>query len=253
MRYVKSCKSKDNPLRCGTLKIGSLQEYRDIEEEQIADKEEGFIELILKLDDIHLKLEEFQGFLNSNNSYSSFEPIGYLHLGGPSDAIDGFHHIPKFHAKSELKKNNIFIFCLSYLQDNEGVKISSDYDDSWSFSEIDIRDMALGLCNSLAHSIWTNRKEIFPKHELSKNFEVNAYWDKITYTPRKIIVDNHIYHTERLKYLDMVTYPQFVKPREFSEEKEFRICFEVYDNDILLHPFVKHIIISSKEVEHLIS
>lgn len=252
MRYVKSCKSKDNPLRCGTIKIGSLHEYRDIEEEQIADRQEGFIELVLKLDDIHLKLDEFQEFLNSHNSYASFETIGHINTGGPSDAVPGLHHFPRFHAKSNLNRNNLFVFCLSAVENHEEVKISTEYDDCWHFEKDDIQEMALGLIKGLFSSIWSNRRVIFPKHNLSESFEIEACWEQITYTPRKIVVNNYIYHTNRLKYLEMVRRPQFIKPIDFSSEKEFRICFDIYDNGVMLHPAVKHIIISAENIKHLI-
>ncbi|WP_318386419.1 hypothetical protein [Enterobacter sp.] len=254
MLYVKSCYHKDNPIRSGTIKIGSLHEYREIEDAQIADKHEGNIEIILKLDDMHLDIAEFQEFLDSHNSYAEFVPIGPINTGGPSDALPGKRHIPHFHAKSTLSKNNGFIFCLSDVESQkDSEEIFNEYDDNWSFSKSKIEAFALGLAESLAIQVWNERHAVFPKHELTKNFEVCAYWNNINYVERKIVVDNFQYATNRKKLVEMVRNPGFIKPKSFSPEREFRICFDIYDNGMLLHPVKKHIIISAERVLHLIN
>ena len=67
MYLVKSCYKRDNIRIRNTIKIGTLTEYRDTEEQQIADRHEGKINLFFDLKKFHMPLS----LLNQINTFSN--------------------------------------------------------------------------------------------------------------------------------------------------------------------------------------
>ena len=75
MYLVKSCKKKDHPHQSGTLKIGSLAEYRDTENKQVEDREEGFYRIKFDLNDKWISTDLFN-YLNLAFPFSN--PVFYF-------------------------------------------------------------------------------------------------------------------------------------------------------------------------------
>lgn len=74
MYLVKSCYQRDNIKNRKTIKIGTLTEYRDTEDEQIADRHEGHINLFFDLNNFHMPIP----LLNAINTFSHSSSNFYL-------------------------------------------------------------------------------------------------------------------------------------------------------------------------------
>lgn len=84
MHLVKSCSKERNPKRCGTLKIGSLTEYRDSENKEVEDREEGFYRINLDLKNKWISAKLFNHLNDAHNSSLSAS-INHLGMNGNYD------------------------------------------------------------------------------------------------------------------------------------------------------------------------
>lgn len=150
MFFVKSCKVKDNVLKSGTIKIGSLSEYRKIESNsEVEDEKEGHFNLNVNINDKFLTFDEFHKMNNSNHS----SHIAHIKSFNSGPRLNNGMKC-KFIADYEWVNHNRFIFCLSGLQDhNLASGMFKNYPDYWYVQDLNLNALAHSLAASLLDEV----------------------------------------------------------------------------------------------------
>lgn len=243
MFLVKSCDKNYNISNSGTIKIGTLHEYRETESLQILDKEEGFFNIIFDLKDKYIEIDLFN-FLNySHNSNLSAE----IKLLATKDNYQNYIKVT-YDAKYNWVNHNRFIFCISKLESHEESRsIFSDYDDYWYISFFKKEK----LINSLEDAVFKDVKQrimngetIFQKSNINPNkLSIKSHSQDIVYTDRSLYLDNHNIESKKKELMGLFQGIKYLKPAIFEKEFEFRIVFDFYEEKELLIPTVKSLII----------
>ena len=254
MYLVKSCFKRDNIWTRRTLKVGTLTEYRDTEEQQIADKEEGIIDLSFDLNHFHMPSPLLNDLNSISHSLSRFELKEVILK--PNPLFKNHIYVEKYHATTSLIKFNRYIFCISELDKPDLCKsIFENYDDYWYLPS----DRAKFFGDSLSHSIrdeisnkLQSGEEIFTKNDIAHPLEIRWYCNNIWYTPRKILIDNAKLYKECSDIVYWLREGHMVKPDSFQHEKEMRFIFDIYSNGELLQPLNKPLFVSAENILPLI-
>ncbi|WP_151836706.1 hypothetical protein [Acinetobacter johnsonii] len=89
-----------------------------------------------------------------------------------------------------------------------------------------------------------NREKIFTKQDINVgNLTIKSHSQDIIYSDRSLYLDNHNMDSMKDKIIDIFRDIKYLKPDRFKKEAEFRIVFDFYENQELLTPLVKSIII----------
>lgn len=251
MFLVKSCSAKHNVCNSKTLKIGTLHEYRETESEQIADKEEGFFNIIFDINDKFVDRDLFNHLNYSHNSNLN----AYIENLTIKYPFENFIRID-YKARYNWVNNNRFIFCISKLENHEdSVSIFPDYDDYWYVSlfkkELFVKALEEALFNKIVEDL-VDGKQVFHKPivDISK-LEIKSHYQDILYKDRDLYLDNHNIDTMKNDLIGIFNDIKYIKPDIFKDEYEFRIVFDFYEDGCLLNPIVKSIIIPDN-ISHII-
>ncbi|EOJ9631677.1 hypothetical protein NVV55_16215 [Enterobacter hormaechei] len=248
MFLVKSCKQEHNLRVCGTLRIGTLQEYRDTYEQQILDKYEGTYLAHMNLSNIHLPIPLINFLFYSHHSHMSGD-IKNLSIGKQSAIFPGHLIIERCDSIINYSSYNRFIFCISKLDDpNNSKSIFKDYDSMWHFRYENLISyahiIAFCLFKEISKKLEIGEK-IFTKKTPITDLKVKFKTQEILYTERSCIIDNRMIHTDIDSVVQIFNSIKFIKPKQFEKEKELRIVFDFFDGDELLYPVIKSIIINA--------
>lgn len=243
MFLVKSCNQEYNVKNSKTIKIGTLHEYRETESLQIVDKEEGYLHIYFDLHDKYINVNLFNHLNHVHNSDlkadTKFMGFNGRYLNNINITLD---------AKYTWMNNNRFIFCISKLENHEeSINIFPDYDDYWYISYFK-KDM---IIKKIEESLFKEVKKltssgfkIFNKDSINiENLMVKSYSQDIIYTERELFVNNLNIEESENDLIGIFKNIKYIKPEIYSKEKEFRIVFDFYENDVLLTPIVKSITI----------
>lgn len=256
MYLVKSCYKEDNIWQRRTLKVGTLTEYRDTEELQIADRHEGNIKLFFNLANFHISQMLFNNLSNwVHSSGDSYITTLQFTLNNPF--FPDYFFLSRYVVANSLTKHNRYIFCISELTSAEKCKdIFEKYDDYWylnSFKKYFFGDL---LSKSVINEVTRRMNEgeqLFyppPKHG---QLHVKWYSDRITYMPREVHVDNSKLYIDENNILHCISQGHMIKPLEFAHEKEMRFIFDIFCDDELLHPLNKPLFVDAEELLYLIN
>lgn len=249
--FVKSCHSKDNAIRSNTVKIGTLQEYRSTELEQIADVHEGVYSIKINFNHIHM-LPHLAGFLLcTNQSVSS----GHIHLiqGKTKSFISNdLFHYEKFIGDFSWTHHNRFIFCMTGTNDiSDAAGIFPMYDDHWVIERKKIMESFSNLLSDFMKEVKQRLKcgeRIFHnQEEIDKieDLEFNTTFQKVIYQPRIANYGNCEYYQDPTLLYRIHKEIPFTKPEEYIPEREYRWFIDITSNGISLEPKIRHIIMSS--------
>ncbi|HCP24904.1 MAG TPA: hypothetical protein DIT85_00210 [Pantoea ananatis] len=246
MFMVKSCFSKDNIHSRKTVKIGTLDEYRNTEHEQIVDKFEGTFRFNINLVDAHIDSGVFHFLQSSHNSFVKH----YYHdmqMQGSSHVVDNSYFLKKFDMVIELQNTNRFIFCISHLKNvDDCIGIFEDYDDHWSFKASYTKLVTEELSASLNKEIMIRESagiKVFEGEYEPEKLSFKVTIQKIDYKHRSMQIDNELFYRELTKIIEAFKGTSFIKPDSYAKEKEFRFIFDFYYQGKLLSPKSKSIII----------
>ncbi|EKS9562799.1 TPA: hypothetical protein ACWS0B_003473 [Klebsiella pneumoniae] len=255
MYLVKSCFKKDHVKTRRTLRIGSLIEYRDTEIQQIADREEGTISISYDLHNFHIDPQLFN-FINYNHHSENSAFIKNLTFGGNSAIIPGAIVLHKFTSTYTLKNFNRFIFCISLLENHEDARgIFSDYDDLWYVHIKNINKFAESIAYELLLTIKrkiTSHIKLFEETPDANKLSVKCHIKNISYEDRVINIDNSHLYVNAQHVIDALQHTYMIKPKTFAKEKEVRFAFDIYEENKLLHPLEKSIIIDASAILSMI-
>ncbi|AZE99070.1 hypothetical protein C4J95_1594 [Pseudomonas orientalis] len=215
---TKFCSQKYNiKTGCNTVRLGTLYDYRTIENELLRDKGEGTFSYFLNFP-THLEA--------SPEWLSSFE------LGGEgSVSIDNLRIVNN---KIKVKKlslsgstHNCWIYCLSKGVDSAG-NITDAHEDKWTIEGDKIADFA----NYLASVLWADLSyhdlppELTSKYgiqDIQRRLHMSVEVKEVEYVDRHVVIagTDHMQISEIEALRDMVA---FIKPKEFKHEQEVRIA-----------------------------
>ena len=243
MYLVKSCSREFNVANSGTIKIGTLHEYRETESLQILDKEEGFFRIIFDLKDKYIETSLFN-FLNySHDSYLTAK-VNHFNI----NTIYQDYTKVTYDAEYTWVNNNRFMFCISKLENHQESKsIFSDYDDYWYISFFKKNKLIKSLENAVFEDVkkrMLDGEVIFHKSniDLSK-LKIKSHSQDILYKNRSLYLDNKNLDSKKAELIGLFQGIKYLKPYTFKKEFEFRIIFDFYENEELLIPIVKSLII----------
>lgn len=243
MYLVKSCSKEFNISNSGTIKIGTLHEYRETESLQILDKEEGFFNIFFDLKDKYIEIDLFNFLNKSHDSYLSAK-VHNLSLNG------NYQNYIKvsYDAEYSWVNNNRFIFCISKLENHEESRsIFSDYDDYWYISFFKKYQLMKSLESAIFEDVKQrvmNGETVFQKSNIDPNkLTIKSHSQDILYSNRDLYLDNNNIDSKKDELMGLFQDIKYLKPDIFKKEFEFRIIFDFYENQELLIPIVKSLII----------
>lgn len=243
MFLIKSCSSQFNIKKTKDLRIGTLCEYRETEVSQLRDTEEGLFKISFDLKDKFIKNSLFNHLNKSHNNYFKMqaEEIYYQYAIGDDVKID-------YKGESKWVNRNCFIFCISKLSDHkESNAIFSNYDDYWFISyfkkEILMQRIAESLLLEIKKKIFNGVKVFFEDIVNPENLSIKSKLQEIVYTDRHIYLNNNNINSMESMLIDLFENIKFIKPKIYEVESELRMVFECYENDKILEPTLKSIII----------
>ncbi|MHA0960718.1 hypothetical protein [Enterobacter cancerogenus] len=255
MYLVKSCKQKDNILERRTIRIGSLEEYRNTEEAQIADDGEGSILLTFDLKNIHMPFELLKILQMYNDGESTYNIISSRH-NGMSAFYSECAFLEEFKAQTSLIKHNRFAFCISkLLNPNLAKGIFPDYDDYWHLRYEKIQTFAKLLGMEINNEIKRRLDEgekVFTSNINSDELSIAWHVEEIDYTERHTIVDNRYFYCNYDKLINALANSHLIKPKDFSHENEVRFVYDAYYKGTLLKPLINSLIVDANSILPLI-
>lgn len=258
MFLVKSCHAEDHILKRGTVKIGSLYEYREIEQKELIDKLEGTLTFHIKFEgvvEVSRKLlnEVFRGSIfigPEDNEASPSVPKGYYEAHIPSFCQVGRDRdkdtilIKDTNATIKQQSHNSFIFCMSQV-DNKGDAegIFPNYNDYWHINKKDFHEFGVTMAAALVDKIKSEHAKsnyILPANTNLATLQIGYRFEEVNYVPREI----HLSNSSELTLADVaksLSLVDFTKPPvPFAKEKEFRFTYIfISDKKELLEPLVK--------------
>lgn len=262
MLLAKSC-SKRNNIKNGSLKVGTLFEYRETEIQQIADKEEGYLWFNLKFDgDVKIQADYFNTF----NGLFRVGQVPGIKLPGSCQAqfirmeiVDQDKDsitLRNSHIRVERQALNSFIFCVSLVRKmSDCIGIFPDYDDYWYIREQNALEFGRTTGRILLEKIKSeqaNGNFILPKETNTKDLRMLVTPDKITYTPRDIHFNNTTIPTLGSLIQNMQSMAFMKPPVPFAREKEYRFLYTIISGDHIVQPIQKNVIIDSDQLQKFI-
>lgn len=254
MYLVKSCYQRDNIWNRKTIKIGTLTEYRDTEDEQIADRHEGSINLFFDLNNFHMPIPLLNEINTFSHASSNFH-FKDLQLR-PNPIFPNYIYAKRYSAESSLLKLNRYIFCMSALSNALLCHdIFKEYDDFWYFHSDRIKlfgDItSVAILKEVINR--TNKdEELFTTSIKGKPLNLRWYATRIKYTQRDIEIDNLKFYKNHDEIRYYLSEGHMVKPINFQHEQEFRFIFDIYCNGVLVHPLNKPLFVDAQSFLPLI-
>lgn len=263
MLLAKSCERAYN-VKNGTLKLGSLHEYRETEKEQIADKEEGLLRYNIKFDgDVKIPNRIFNtlsgGAMQSGRQQGvRFPGTSDLHIDHLQIVeADGEHTtLRNSTAKVVRAAPNCFIYCMSKVRRmRDAYDIFPDYDDSWYIREQNTLKFAVAIGKELLNTIrheHTQGNFITPKEIDPRKLKVYLNHGEILYTDRELHITNqNILLLE--EFFEKMNTMAFIKPPiPFIKEKEYRFQYTIMADGYTIPPLKNSMIISSETLQNFV-
>ena len=250
MYLVKSCFEEFNVFNQKKIKIGTLMEYRNTED-QIVDTREGTYHLEVKLVNAHLPHTVFNQIFNPQQSIASFA-VDSIEINGYSPIIKGWDFYKVIKGTVYFTNKNRFIFCISLLDSpGSAESIFKDYNSKWYFNEQTTRLVAYEMAVQIKKEVIKRQREghsLFLEKFVEKNIEVRYQVQKIEYSKRHSYLTNEDIYQDPQRLTNIMMGARFIKPASFSHEKEVRFCFDVFEYGEILHPKDTSIIIDARSI-----
>lgn len=260
MLLAKNCKHKDSLKVRKTIKLGTLDHYRTIEDEDLRDRGEGQFELWLKFDG-PVELENI--WLNSILSGSGFTLPGIEVPRLPARGainfeslriIEGnFYKTTLQTCKALVSREvlNGFIFCMSLVNEpNEAIGLFPKCDDCWYMDSRKAHAIADEISRLLIEKIEIGR--VTGDHVVPADIPLNGLGVMfnhrlVEYVPRSIEISKASDMTME-KFVTLTEDMSFIKPASFSNEKEYRFTFTIFANDMMIEPIIPTVILDAGEL-----
>lgn len=259
MLLAKRC-NKPHNIKNGTLKIGTLHEYRKTEIKQIADKEEGVLKFNIKFDKpVQIDRKIFNTLCGGQMNFgigdriefpgdieAQFIQLNVDHNGEVVTLTDSIATITRWDVNS-------FIFCMSRIEDpNESEEMFPDYDDQWYIAFEDAHDFAIEMGKTLLSSIhqeYANGNLHLPPNIKIGDLQLRVRHGDVNYTPREILITNDTTFLLDDLIRQMVDIAYTKPPIPFQTEKEYRFQYTVVANGEIFAPHNNPMFINSSTLQ----
>lgn len=262
MLLAKSCMKKNN-IKNGTIRLGSLHEYRGTEVKFICDKQEGYLKFKLKFEG---RMEISRINFNTLNQGAIQVNDGGIRFPGRTTSWPSFNiieanentvTIENSHVTLERHALNSFIFCMSNIQEPvDCIGIFPEYDDYWVLNQSRIQAFGQETAHILANSIRSGRESgqhVVPEHINLDELEIRWLSSDVDYIHRENNF-NTVGGPELNEFISLMSNIEFIKPPiPFEKEKEYRFKFTLVSNGKIIEPLTKSLIIDSNTLIPLIS
>lgn len=261
MLLAKSCKQAHHAKK-GTIQLGTLQHYREIENEHLIDQEEGTIRFNLKLENFTIDCKTINTLFGNTINWGFSKGVNYpgrwtatlydTHMSTKDDYVT-FHYTT---ASVQIEACNAFIFCVSEVNSiSECSEIFPNYDDSWHIKPASTNEFCRRISHLIHQKIITSRQaneHIIPPEIPLETIRVMSRHHPVRYIPRDIhITERNVPSIKEL--ISHYEFIEFLKPETpFKREKEYRLQFLILSGMNAVQPCVKTILIDSTKLMDLI-
>lgn len=259
MLLGKSCKKEENVKFSKTIKIGTLFEYRETENQAIADKKEGSLEFNFFFDgEVTISQRVFNTFAGG---MMQIGPVGGYRFSGRGNAHferlyiveHGLDTLTLKDSKGVINREalNSFIFCMSHVRKTtECHGMFAGYDDYWYIHDGNVDHVGRILEKLLLKQIQESQKNgnhVIPEEIDASEIEIATLVGKVIYVDRNLRFTNEtIYDLDEV--IGRMRNMSFIKPPvPFQKEKEYRFQFIITHNGYMIEPLKKFIILQNCE------
>lgn len=256
MLLVKGCEKSHN-IRNGTIKLGSLSEYRATEIQEIADREEGILKFKLTFDGtVTINAQWFEAIFAGVYKFTQKPTIQFpgiykvkaekITIVSHTSTTVTVRDTSVFIYREAL---NSFIYCMSSVATlEEGVGIFPKYDDCWYIHEANAIEFGIEIGNQLLDSVKKAHHTDQPliPHDIDVDkISLIVKPGKVRYIPRDIHI-TEVNISTFYEFVELMTDMSFIKPRDpFATEKEYRFHYTFVLNNKIITPDCSHLIINS--------
>ena len=263
MLLAKSCQKRFH-IKNGTVKLGTLYEYRCIENEELIDKQEGMLTFYLNFRGrVRIPTQWFNTINGNGFNFGGPPPI--LFPGRTQTHFEKLHVEQNFGAWMVLLESrgvvsreafNGFIFCMSYVQHREDcVGIFAGCDDYWYVTEEKLHDFAWELVRLLRGYIIEQHAKgdfILPRDTNLTDLQIRCEYGEVGYVAREIdLYEQNFMSLEQ--YMGKMRDMAFTKPESYSKEREYRFSFIAVVDGKVVEPIVKSVFLDSTSLLGLVS
>lgn len=233
---VKHCKAKDNIFERGSVKLGTLEEYRSTEDQLRKDAGEGTFDYRLQfpepievdsswLDSIVVMAAPMDAPYDLNCETSiSYEPIGQSKKLMVQGSVD-----------ISIKFKNCFVFCMSIYDSVDQIEQPfPDAPDYWYFEEQYLNmfnKMIFRLLSRSAKYSMIFEPYYWPTRMIPEDAEIEfRRGRKEVEYEREMVVVSQQSDFDPYTLSDKFWNSPFIKPSRYRSEKEFRLAYLMYAN-----------------------
>ncbi|MEG3111230.1 hypothetical protein SC127_10885 [Pantoea sp. T14] len=251
MYIVKSCHSGFNPLNGRTIRIGSIDEYRQTEIEEIADEGEATFGFTVDLKNADIPMALFEALQSGAGMLNDTEITMWSGMR-QSSVIKGGMHIGQMKSRHLWHGRNCLAFCMSRLNAHEEAStLFESYDDYWYFEESCLEQIGELIRQQVESKLRQDMLESGNPKSLSRleKFTCQLKVQQVIYSTRHVEISNFNPEARSPGFLDkLFNNYRYLKPQQFSHEKEIRFLFECFDDGELIFPEFKSLIIDATPV-----
>lgn len=262
MLLAKSCQKKYN-IKNGTIKLGTLYEYRSIENEELIDQYEGMLTFHLNF---HGRVRIPTQWFNTINGNA-------INFGGPPAIIFPGRtqaHFEKIRVEQNFgdwmvllesravisrEALNGFIFCMSRVRrTGDCVGIFQGCDDYWYIPEARAQSFAERLAYLLRDHIiqqHANGVNILPPDTDMNDLKIAWNHREVDYVSREV----HLYDEAFMPledFMGKMVNMAFTKPESYRQELEYRFSFVALSKNKIVEPVVKSVFLDSTSLNGLV-
>ena len=250
MFIVKSCHKRNNPFVGNTIRIGSINEYRNTEIEEIADRGEATFSFNVDLTNAHIPIPLFNALQYGTGILADSMVSEWS--GMTRSPIKDHIYFRRMKSRHVWNGQNCLVFCMSCLDTpEEASKLFKSYDDYWYFDETDLDVVGELIRQQVEAKLKQNILDSGAPTsiETAEKFSCNLKIQKVTYSDRHINIKNNSPDGKSEKFLEeVVENYRYLKPERFSHEKEVRFLFECFDGEDLMEHDLKAIIVDATPI-----
>jgi hypothetical protein len=254
----KSCVKKYNIVN-GTLRVGTLHEYRQTELVEIADREEGMLHFFLKFDGL-VKVEK--KWLNTIQAggirFGPSEPIRFPGRNKSSYKIkmefdDEMHVYLRDSSATICRESlNSFVFCMHRVRDKRDCHdIFKGYDDYWYLSESESSDFCRAIGKLIGDKMvaeYEGPNSLMPPGVKLGGVKMLMEYRTVDYVAREV----HVSGEDSLPindYLQKMMDMTFIKPLSYQSEREFRFTYTLISPEgKIIEPAVNSVVLDSSSL-----
>jgi hypothetical protein len=255
MKLIKFCKPQHNIHRGAKLQLGTLYGYRSIEDPALRDEFEATSEFTIEFpEEIELETRWLNllnyGSMNfgESNDTPHFQGAFYSNIEKMHIVRQDDHSVVLKDTLVSIKRdmNNSFIFCMS-LMDEVIESPFPEYKDHWALSADKVNEFAQRLANLVFSQAKINDfdNSLAEMHSpaSASHLRLNIRHKKVVYRDRNLIItpNNKPSFEELIQFFSDI---EFIKPKNFQDENEYRFVFELNDGKNIYMPKNKNLLLT---------